>query len=81
MQKNEVENLIATMPLEEEKNTEAAKAYDDIIRQYNDEVKKASEEFDAKMDEIDGEVEDVNRDVSKQIDAVRVEELQNTIQP
>ena len=114
MQKNDVLELIASMPLEEsmklslvddinkkvpiakvlekisvalgvkgklleENNSEPAKAYNDIIRQYNEEVKKASDEFDSKMEEIDSEAESIDRDVSKQLDGVRVEELEENL--
>lgn len=114
MQKSEIENLIATMPLDEnvklalvddlnnkvpintvlekistalgvkgklldENNSEAAKAYSNIIRQYNEEVKAEETEFDAKIDEIDSEAEEVDRNVSKQLDEVRIEELKESV--
>ena len=61
-------------------NPEPAKAYDEINKEYNEDVKKATDQFDQKMDAIENEADQVNKDLSKQLDQIRVEELKESIQ-
>ena len=114
MDKQQIENLIASMPFDEkdkinllddlknnlptkvimeklgklisqkekslnESNPEPAKAYAEINDDYNKEVEKAEGEFDQKMEAIEKEAEEIDRDVSKKLDDIRIEELKDNL--
>ncbi len=115
MSKEEMENLIGGMPLDDgekaalvsdlnsgmpaqkiiekielllaakekaldDADPEAAAAHVAIKREYQEEIQKAAAEFDGKMKQIWQEADAVAKDVSRQLDGVRADEIKEGIQ-